>query len=76
MNLAVTAHHVVGCKAYSRVDFILNEDNIPVCLEVNTVPGFTELSLVPMAAKEIGLDFGTLCEEIINVCRSSNEVGE
>ena len=75
MNLAVTAHHIIGCKAYSRVDFMLNEDNIPVCLEVNTVPGFTELSLVPMAAKEVGLDFGALCEEIINLSLD-NEVGE
>lgn len=72
MNLAVTAHHVVGCKAFSRVDFILNEDSIPVCLEVNTVPGFTELSLVPMAAKEIGLDFGPLCEEIIRLSLESS----
>lgn len=71
MNLAVTAHHVVGCSVFSRVDFILNEDNIPVCLEVNTIPGFTELSLVPIAAKEIGLEFGPLCEEIIRLSLES-----
>ena len=67
MSLAVTAHQVVGCEAYSRVDFMLNEDNVPVCLEVNTVPGFTELSLVPMAAREAGVEFGALCEEIIEL---------
>lgn len=67
MSLAVTAHRVIGCTAYSRVDFLLTEDNLPVCLEVNTVPGFTELSLVPMAAKAVGIGFGDLCEEIIRL---------
>ncbi len=67
MNLAVTAHHILGCKAISRVDFRLTEDNMPVCLEVNTSPGFTELSLVPMAAREAGIEFGPLCEEIIRL---------
>lgn len=73
MNLAVTAHHVLGCKAISRVDFRLTEDNIPVCLEVNTSPGFTELSLVPMAAREAGIEFGPLCEEIIRLSIGETE---
>ena len=67
MSLAVAAHQMIGCKVYSRVDFLLNEDNLPVCLEVNTAPGFTELSLVPMAAREAGIEFGPLCEEIIQL---------
>lgn len=67
MSLAVTAHHILGCKAYSRIDFRLNDENIPVCLEVNTAPGFTELSLVPMAAREAGIEFGPLCEEIVRL---------
>ncbi len=75
MNLAVTAHHVVGCRAYSRIDFLLNDENMPVCLEVNTVPGFTALSLVPMAAREAGIEFGPLCEEIIRLS-TGLEVGD
>ena len=67
MSLAVTAHHVVGCRAFSRVDFLLNDEHLPICLEVNTVPGFTELSLVPMAAREAGIEFGPLVEEIIRL---------
>jgi len=67
MNLAVTAHHVLGCTGYSRVDFRLNDENLPYCLEVNTVPGFTETSLVPMAAKVAGLTFAELCEGIIRL---------
>lgn len=64
-NLAVAAHQVLGCRAYSRVDFRLTEDMIPVCLEVNTIPGFTETSLVPMAARQMGIEFGELCETIM-----------
>lgn len=69
-NLAVAAHAVLGCHGYSRVDFRLTEDNLPFCLEVNTIPGFTETSLVPMAAREAGIDFGTLCEELMQAAAS------
>lgn len=64
-NLALAAHNVLGCRAYSRVDFRLTEDFMPVCLEVNTIPGFTETSLLPMAARENGMEFGELCEVIM-----------
>ncbi|MBK9247066.1 MAG: D-alanine--D-alanine ligase [Ignavibacteria bacterium] len=66
-NLALTAHKILGCTAYSRVDFRLDEDNVPFCLEVNTLPGFTETSLVPMAAAAAGIEFGELCERIIEL---------
>lgn len=69
-NLAVAAHHVLGCRAYSRIDFRLTEDGLPFCLEVNTIPGFTETSLVPMAARAAGIEFGDLCEEIIRLSAS------
>lgn len=64
-NLAITAHRVVGCTAFSRIDFRLDEDSVPWCLEVNTIPGFTETSLVPMAAQAVGISYGELCEKII-----------
>lgn len=66
-NLAVAAHGILGCRAYSRVDFRLNEENMPFCLEVNTLPGCTETSLVPMAARQAGIEFGDLLEEIIRL---------
>ena len=47
------------------MDFLLTEDNKLFCLEVNTLPGMTELSLVPMAAKAVGIDFDNLLEKII-----------
>lgn len=66
-NLAVAAHGVLGCKAYSRVDFRMTDDNMVFCLEVNTLPGFTETSLVPMAARTAGMDFETLCGELLRL---------
>lgn len=72
-NLAVAAHHILGCRAYSRIDFRLTEDNIPYCLEVNTIPGFTETSLVPMAARAAGIEFGELCEEIMRLSVNSEQ---
>jgi len=70
-NLAVAAHGILGCRAYSRVDFRLNEENMPFCLEVNTLPGCTETSLVPMAARQAGIEFGDLLEEIIRLSLES-----
>jgi D-alanine-D-alanine ligase len=52
-------------KGWARMDFFLNDDNRPVILEINTVPGMTTHSLVPMAAREEGVDFDSLCLEIL-----------
>ena len=52
-------------KGWGRMDFFLNDENRPVILEINTVPGMTTHSLVPMAAKEQGIDINTLCLEIL-----------
>ena len=69
-ELSEEVHNILGCRAYSRVDFRLTEDNMPYCLEVNTIPGFTETSLVPMAARAAGIEFGDLCEEIIALSKT------
>jgi len=64
---AKSAHNSLGCKAYSRVDFRLAADGKFYCLEVNTLPGMTELSLVPKAASAVGLNFNRLLEKIIEL---------
>lgn len=64
-QLALSAHEALGCRAYSRVDFRLNDEYQAFCLEVNTLPGMTATSLVPKAAAAAGIDFGELCEKII-----------
>ncbi len=56
---------VCGCKGVARVDFMLDENNSPYVIEVNSVPGMTATSLVPDAARAAGLDFPALCEKIL-----------
>jgi D-alanine-D-alanine ligase len=66
-RLALKAHNSLGCSVYSRVDFILSEDEKLYCLEVNTLPGMTSLSLVPKSAKSRGIEFPELIELIIDL---------
>jgi D-alanine-D-alanine ligase len=61
---AIAAHRSLGIEVYSRVDLILDAAGSPYVLEVNTIPGMTESSLLPKAAKAAGIDFGQLCERI------------
>lgn len=54
----------LGCRHIARVDWLLDSVRGPVLLEINTMPGFTSHSLVPMAARRVGLDMQALCEEL------------
>ena len=62
---ALKFHRALGLSVYSRVDFILDEEGRPWCLEVNTLPGMTPASLIPKSAAAEGLDYGALCDKII-----------
>lgn len=64
-KIAVAAFDVLDCSGWGRVDFITGRDGKPQVLEVNTVPGMTSHSLVPMAAKAAGIDFTELCWRIL-----------
>ena len=61
---AVKACNVLGCRGAARVDFMLSEDKF-YCIEVNTIPGMTETSLLPKAAQAAGVDFPQLVETIL-----------
>ncbi|MCD9459607.1 D-alanine--D-alanine ligase [Marinibactrum halimedae] len=63
--LAKKAFTSVGCSGWGRVDFMADEEGNFYLLEVNSVPGMTSHSLVPMAAKENGVNFQTLCLKIL-----------
>ena len=63
-STACAAHRALGLEVYSRVDILLAPDGSMSVLEINTIPGMTELSLLPKAAAVAGLDFPALCEEI------------
>jgi len=60
---------VLGCRGWGRADLILTEDGRPYLLEMNTSPGMTGHSLVPMSARVAGLDFTALCLEILQGAR-------
>ena len=62
---SLAAFRIVGCNGWGRLDLILKPDGSFIFLEVNTSPGMTGHSLVPMAAKEAGMTFGDLCVEIL-----------
>ena len=62
---SIEAFRVVGCAGWGRLDLILRADGSYPFLEVNTSPGMTGHSLVPMAARQAGIPFGELCVEIL-----------
>ncbi|MDD3375727.1 MAG: D-alanine--D-alanine ligase [Candidatus Omnitrophica bacterium] len=65
-DIAQKVHYALGCSDLSRVDFILDKNNKPYVLELNTIPGMTATSLLPKAALASGIDFIQLCLTIVN----------
>ncbi|MCQ8232371.1 D-alanine--D-alanine ligase [Pectobacterium carotovorum] len=66
-GLAMAAYRAVGCSGWGRVDFMLDSDGAFYLLEVNTSPGMTSHSLVPMAARQRGLTFSQLVVKILEL---------
>ena len=64
---ALQAHRAIGHPVYSRIDFLLEDDIFPSCLEINTIPGMTATSLLPKAAAAVGIDFPQLCRRIVEL---------
>ena len=65
-NIALEAFNLTGASGWGRVDFILDKDRNPFLLEINTVPGMTSHSLVPIAAKASNMSFNDLVIRILN----------
>lgn len=65
MELTVKAYHALKLNVYSRADFLLDDAGGLYCLEMNTLPGMTAASLLPKEAKAVGIEYGDLCELII-----------
>ncbi len=70
-DLALRAHRSLGLKVYSRVDIILPESGEPSVLEANTIPGMTEVSLLPDAARVAGIGYAELCARIIELSQTA-----
>jgi len=64
-DVALAAFRSLGCSGWGRVDFMLDEAGKPWLLEVNTSPGMTDHSLVPMAARAIGIDYASLVMRLL-----------
>jgi len=64
-DASVAAFAALGCSGWGRVDFMTGDDDVPQVIEINTVPGMTSHSLVPMAAREAGIDFAELCWRVL-----------
>ncbi len=66
-RLALSAHRLLGCWGCSRVDMILDAKETPFVLEINTIPGMTQTSLLPKAARLVECDFAHLCLRLIDL---------
>lgn len=64
-DAAIAAFAALGCSGWGRVDFMTGDDGNPQVIEINTVPGMTSNSLVPMAAREAGIEFAELCWRVL-----------
>lgn len=73
-DLALAAHECLGCRDYSRTDMILMADGTLQVLEVNTLPGLTEASLLPKAAQAAGLSMEALCTRMVEMALARRPV--
>lgn len=64
---ALQAYEALRLESYGRIDVMMDEANEMYCLEANTLPGMTPTSLLPQEAAALGMDFGSLCEKLIEV---------
>jgi D-alanine-D-alanine ligase len=72
-RLARECHTLLGCRSVSRADMVVDKDGRPYVLEVNTSPGMTETSLLPMAAEAAGLDFQHLVDRLVRAALDTVE---
>jgi D-alanine-D-alanine ligase len=70
-ELALAAHRALKLGGYSRVDFRLSPEGDIFCLEANTLPGMTRTSLLPQAARAMGIEFPELCERLCRLAGNS-----
>lgn len=75
-DLALVAFQSLKLSGYARIDFRMTEDGTLYCLEANTLPGMTELSLIPQAAAAAGISFPELCERIVDLALQVRDSGE
>jgi D-alanine-D-alanine ligase-like ATP-grasp enzyme len=75
-RLGLEAFKALGCRGYARLDFRYSEDKHWYFLEANTLPGMTQTSLVPKAAKAAGIEFPELLERIVKIALEDFKKGK
>jgi D-alanine-D-alanine ligase len=73
-DAALACFDALGCRDFSRVDFIVSRDGTPYALEANTIPGFTTHSLLPKAAAKVGIPMTELCVRIVRAAASRSTI--
>ena len=73
---ALTVFRALELAVYSRADFIVTPDGTPWFLEINTLPGMTPTSLLPQEAQAVGMDYGALCQRIIQASLAARRAGK
>jgi len=71
--VAIAAYQSLGCEGLARVDMMIDENEQPWVLEINTVPGMTEVSLFPDAARAAGISFPELVEKLVTLALEKSE---
>jgi D-alanine-D-alanine ligase len=74
-QMAIKTFRILGCQGAARVDFRITPKGKPYVLEINTVPGMTETSLLPMAAAQAGISYDALTERILQSALQRSGVG-
>ena len=69
-RLALQAHRALRLRDFSRIDFIVDGEGLPWCLEANAIPGMTPNSLLPKAARAAGVSFPQLCDRLVGLART------
>ena len=65
--MALATYKLLGLRGFARVDLMVDEENEPLVLEANVIPGLTETSLLPMAAEATGIAFDDLIERLLKL---------
>lgn len=74
-DLSIKTHIALGAKGMSRVDFVVSRDNVPYVLEINTIPGMTDLSDLPAQSRAMGIDYDNLVRIILESALIDKETG-
>ena len=72
-DLALRTHRALSCRHMGRIDFIVDKQHRPWILEINTIPGFTTHSLLPMAAAKAGIPMPQLVDRLVRLAAGNSE---